>query len=471
MHIFSSGPMCSLRRTLLVWLVPMFILVGGVSAAFSYWNFGRMADSFMDEQMQQLADAIAAAEEPMSLPAQSAERVHKSGAYVTQVFGADGRLQASSWPQLAVPLTGSPGFHDLRAADNTWRVYVAGARPGGARVQVLQSGEFRRHLAAGRAGEVLAPAMVLLALTLLVVWGMAGALSREVGAIGRNAAEQDENSADGLPLERVPAEMRPLVASFNSLLARLRNECAMQRRFLQDAAHELRSPITAVALQLENVRRDLPANACAQTFAQLEAGVGRARRVVDQMLKMSRHEAAVQDPPVLLDVQAQLHESINVLIALADQRNIDLGLVVAPGTPAGLSIRCAAADLRSVLDNLIENALRYTPEGGVVDVRVSAEEGRPVIEVIDNGPGIPAEEIGRVFDRFFRVPGTGTGGSGLGLAIAKAAAQRCGLSITLANRRDGGGLVARVAFPAPAVAAASTQSASSFAANKALRAG
>lgn len=471
MHIFSAGPMCSLRRTLLMWLVPMFILVGGASAMYSYWNFGRMAASFMDDQMQQLGDAIAAAEEPVSLPVQSAERVHKSGVYVTQVFGADGRLQASSWPRLTVPLAEPSGFHDLQAAGSTWRAYAAAAKPGGLRVQVLQSAEFRRHLAAGRAGEALAPAVIMLALTLLVLWGVAGAVSREVGAIGRNAAEQDEHSADELPLQRVPAEMRPLVASFNSLLARLREECAMQRRFLQDAAHELRSPITAVALQLENVRRDLPANACAQTFAQLEAGVGRARRVVDQMLKMSRHEAAVQDPPVLLDVQAQLHESINVLIALADQRNIDLGLVVAPGTPAGLSIRCAASDLRSVLDNLIENALRYTPEGGVVDVRVAAEEGRPVIEVIDNGPGIPDEEIGRVFDRFFRVPGTGTGGSGLGLAIAKSAAQRCGLSIALANRRDGSGLVARIALAGQAVAATATESASSFAANKALRAG
>jgi two-component system, OmpR family, sensor kinase len=471
MHIFSTGPMCSLRRTLLMWLVPMFILVGGASAAFSYWNFGRMADSFMDEKMQQLGDAIAAAEEPMSLPVQSAEQVHKSGGYVTQVFGADGRLQATSWRELTVPLAGRSGFHDIEAAGSTWRAYTAAAKPGSSRVQVLQSAEFRRHVAAGRAGEALAPTMIMLALTLLVLWGVAGAVSREVGAIGRNAAEQDEHSADELPLQRVPAELRPLVASFNALLTRLREECAMQRRFLQDAAHELRSPITAVALQLENVRRDLPADACAQTFAQLEAGVGRARRVVDQMLKMSRHEAAVQDPPVLLDIQAQLHESINVLIALADQRSIDLGLVVAPGTPAGLSIRCAASDLRSVLDNLIENALRYTPEGGVVDVRIAAEEGRPVIEVVDSGPGIPAEAIGRVFDRFFRLPGTGTVGSGLGLAIAKTAAQRCGLSIVLANR-EGGGLVARVASAGQSVAAAtSTESASSFAANKALRAG
>ena len=103
------------------------------------------------------------------------------------------------------------------------------------------------------------------------------------------------------------------------------------------------------------------------------------------------------------------------------------------------------ADLRSVLDNLIENALRYTPEGGVVDVRVGQEQGGLVIEVADTGPGIPDELLGRVFDRFFRVPGTDTRGSGLGLAIAQAAAQRCGLQVSLHNRKDRQGLVARLA--------------------------
>jgi len=212
---------------------------------------------------------------------------------------------------------------------------------------------------------------------------------------------------------------------------------------VQDAAHELRTPITAVALQLENVRRDLPSGACAQSFAQLESGVQRAQRLVDQMLKMSRHEATPPDPAATVDVDAQLRESINTLIGLADQRNIDLGLVAeADSKPAPL--RCSAGDLRSVLDNLIENALRYTPEGGVVDVRVLNEGGKLAVEVVDNGPGIPEEMLPRVFDRFFRVPGTGARGSGLGLAIAQSAAQRCGLRIALRNREDRSGLVARI---------------------------
>ena len=110
----------------------------------------------------------------------------------------------------------------------------------------------------------------------------------------------------------------------------------------------------------------------------------------------------------------------------------------------GAALRCAAGDLRSLLDNLIENALRYTPEGGVVDVRLLHERGRIAVEVVDTGPGIPQELLPRVFDRFFRVPGNGSTGSGLGLAIAQAAAQRCGLVLTLRNRDDRSGLVARI---------------------------
>jgi signal transduction histidine kinase len=162
------------------------------------------------------------------------------------------------------------------------------------------------------------------------------------------------------------------------------------------------------------------------------------------LLRLSRQEAAGADGVGLVDLQAQLRESVNTLIALADRRRIDLGLVDPPQSGAPLTLRCAPGDLRSVLDNLIENALRYTPEGGVVDVRLVQDQGRVALEVVDTGPGIPQELLPRVFDRFFRVPGNGVSGSGLGLAIAQAAAQRCGLSLTLRNRQDRSGLIARV---------------------------
>jgi len=234
-----------------------------------------------------------------------------------------------------------------------------------------------------------------------------------------------------------------MVVSFNGLLTRLRDSFATKRRFVQDAAHELRTPLTALSLQLENLRRDLPGGACGQSFAQLETGVSRASRVVDQLMKLTRQEAEPREESTTVDLHEQVHESINALIALADQRNIDLG--VTGETHGGVaSLRCAPGDLRSVLDNLIENALRYTPEGGVVDVRVVTQRGKHAIEVVDTGPGIPPELMDRVFDRFFRVPGSPARGSGLGLSIAQSAAQRCGMRLSLRNREDRSGLVARI---------------------------
>ena len=442
-HVFPSGAMCSLRRALLLWLVPLFVLVGLASAAFAYWTYGRMVDTFMDDQMEQLALSISANEGYMPNMAITPERAHKWGTYVTQVFGPDGRVQVTTFPQLHAALQTEQGFHDLQQDDSQWRVFTTAASPTGHRVQVLQSAQFRSHLAAERAGAAALPILLLLPLAMLVLWSVVAAVSRAVQDIGRQAAQQDEHNLSQLTLERVPAEIKPLVTSFNSLLARLRDAFATQRRFVQDAAHELRTPITAVALQLENVRRDLPTGACANSFAQLETGVLRAQRLVDQLLKMSRQESATPDPTATVDVEAQLRESINTLIGLADQRNIDLGMVAA-GDSKATPLQCAAGDLRSVLDNLIENALRYTPEGGVVDVRVLNEGGKVAVEVVDNGPGIPEDMLGRVFDRFFRVPGTGARGSGLGLAIAQGAAQRCGLRIALRNRQDGSGLVARI---------------------------
>jgi two-component system, OmpR family, sensor kinase len=442
-HIFPIGPMCSLRRALLLWLIPLFLLVGAATAAFSYWSYSRMVSEFMDDQMQQLGQSIAANNQPMPPPVQSAQRIHQWGTYVIQVWGADGKLQLSSWPQLTAGLQ-PPGFHDTRADGTRWRVYTAATQgPNGHSVQVLQSGVFRSHLAVERAGVAIVPVLILLPLAIFVLWGVAGAMSRAVEEIGHQAAVQDAHHIAELPLQRVPLEIKPLVVSFNSLLTRLRDAFAAQGRFVQDAAHELRTPITAVALQLENVRRDLPSGACAQTFAQLEAGVSRAQRLVDQLLKLSRQEAPVVESVGEVNLHAQLHESMNALIALADRRNIDLGVVGdVEGPPP--TLRCAPGDLRSVLDNLIENALRHTPEGGVVDVRLVAGNGRPAIEVIDSGPGIPPHLLARVFDRFFRVPGSTARGSGLGLAIAQAAAQRCGLRIRLRNREDRSGLVASV---------------------------
>ena len=442
-NVFPVGPMCSLRRALLLWLVPLFLAVACASAAVAYWSYARMVNDFMDDQMQQLATAIAA-NQGLHPVAQSAERVHKRGAYLVQVYGADGALRASSFDQAPLRMPQDPGFHDVAAGGSRWRVYTVPGGGHGERVQVAQSAEFRDALAAERAGAAVAPVLLLLPLSLFILWALARAMSLALRDIARQAAQQDEHHISELSLRGVPQELVPLVLAFNSLLRRVGEAFTTQRRFVQDAAHELRTPIAAIALQLENMRQDVRCEGSAGRYGQLHAGVKRAQRLVEQLLRLSRQEASGADGPAIVDLQAQLRESMNTLIGLADQRSIDLGFVGPQPASHAVTLRCVPGDLRSLLDNLIENALRYTPEGGVVDVRLLQEQGRVALEVVDTGPGIPQELLPRVFDRFFRVPGTNAEGSGLGLAIARAAAQRCGLALTLRNRADRSGLVARI---------------------------
>ncbi|MEO8654952.1 MAG: histidine kinase dimerization/phospho-acceptor domain-containing protein, partial [Ramlibacter sp.] len=351
-HVFPAGPMCSLRRALLLWLVPLFLLVGAASAAFSYWSYGRLVSEFMDGQMQQLAQAMGAHDVLVPSPVQTEERIHSWGTYVAQVYDADGKLLLSSWPGAGSGLH-QPGFSDVRVEGIPWRVYSSEQADGGGRhVQILQSGVFRHRLATERALTAIAPVLILLPLAILILWGLARAMSSAVQDIGTQAAVQDAHNIAELSLERVPEEIQPLVVSFNSLLARVRDAFADQRRFVQDAAHELRTPIAALALQLENVRDDLPAGACAESFAHLEAGMKRAQRLVEQLLKLSRQQGPLAEPETSVDLRMQLHESIASLIALADQRQIDLGFVDDDEAAPAPTWRCAPGDLRSVLDNL-----------------------------------------------------------------------------------------------------------------------
>ncbi|MDI3380350.1 sensor histidine kinase [Xenophilus aerolatus] len=432
----------SIWRRLLWWLVPTFLAVAVVTAALSYGTFTHMVADFLDGQMVQLGDSIARYGQPTAPSAQVDDGAIAKGDYVVQVFEPDGRPVATSWSGLPPGQPLRPGLHDVRAGGRAWRVYAA-AGAGGRTIQVFQSSDFRSGLAVERAGMAAVPVLVLVPLLMLVMLGVARGISRSLRAIGQQAARQDAHSIEELPLAHVPDEIRPLVASFNDLLGRLRDSFVAQRRFVQDAAHELRTPIAAVRVQLENLRDELAGSAGNRQLAQLEAGLQRAQRLVDQLLRMSRQEAAPTEPPGPVDVEAQVRDSIHGLIALADRRQVDLGLVAQEGDEPA-TLHCTPADLRSALDNLIENAVRYTPEGGVVDVHLKREDARVVVEVVDTGPGIPPQYLARVLDRFYRVPGSQAEGSGLGLPIAQAAARRCGLRLSLRNRADRSGLAARL---------------------------
>lgn len=436
----------SLRSRLLLWLVALHLVAIAATVWFSYGAYGRLVNNFMDDQMRLLAESHASHHRSPALQPVTSDDVTRRGTFVVQVWSADGSaLLGTSWPGFVMPLQAEAGFSDVRVGprrEDAWRVFTAEPGPvaGMPRVQVVQNDGFRRNRIVRRALLESLPILLMLPVTLLMLLLIVSTASRSLRAVARDVAAQEEGDAAEVATARVPDEIAPLVDAFNSLLGRLRNALATQRRFMQDAAHELRTPMAAIRLQIENLRGHVPAGDAAERFAQLEGGVERAQHLIEQLLRLSRQEGPRPDVRGPVDVAALLRDSVGQLMVLADQRRVDVGF---EGRIAPL-LSAPPSELRSVFDNLIDNAVRHAREGGVVDVRLHMVDGEPVVDVLDDGPGIPPEELDRVFDRFFRVAGAPAGGSGLGLAIARTAALRNGLRIVLSNRTDGPGLRARV---------------------------
>jgi two-component system OmpR family sensor kinase len=211
-----------------------------------------------------------------------------------------------------------------------------------------------------------------------------------------------------------------------------------------DAAHELGSPLTAPDLQMQTLAAAADESSRTGALEQLRSGVLRANRLVEQMLSLARQQ---RGPAAALERVSLVELALEVIeesLPLADRRHIDLGL--AHAEPVALQGDPDA--FRVLLRNLLDNALRYTPDGGQVDVLVRREQAATgsgaVLEVVDTGPGIPEPERTRVFDRFYRVPGTGSSGSGIGLALVRTIAERHGGRVELGRGRDGRGLSVRV---------------------------
>jgi two-component system OmpR family sensor kinase len=259
-------------------------------------------------------------------------------------------------------------------------------------------------------------------------------------ALGRRTPD----SLDALPQDGLPVEIVPLVQALDDLLARLARALESQKAFVADAAHELRTPLTAVQLQIQLAERAKTDEERQAAFTQLKQGQSRAAHLVQQLLTLARQEPGVAPQP---HSAVDLAEVARLVVAehapLAAERNIDLG--ISQEQQAIVSGDFEA--LRVMLGNLVDNAIRYTPPGGTVDVASQLRDGTAAMEVSDTGPGIPGEDRERVFDRFYRREINHASGSGLGLAIVKNITDRHRASIVLENRIPGPGLRASISFP------------------------
>ena len=302
----------------------------------------------------------------------------------------------------------------------------------------------RQKLAATAALRTLTPFMVLLPLIALLIWLIVSRELRPLTDLATSVRTRTPEALDPFTDSGVPDEARPLVVSLNELLGRLRATLQVQRDFIADAAHELRTPLTALQLQAGLLERATSEGERSEALGDLNEGLERAIHTVQQLLALARNEAGAK---LCAFAEISLAELLRQVVAdhaaLADAKAIDLG--VSALDPAATIMGDGDA-MRTLLANLVGNALRYTPAAGKVDVSCGIDAGRVWLEVADNGPGIPAEERERVFDRFYRRSGQSATGSGLGLAIVRSIAQRHKAEICLGHT-VGAGLTVRIKFP------------------------
>ncbi|WP_175105298.1 sensor histidine kinase, partial [Pararobbsia alpina] len=314
-------------------------------------------------------------------------------------------------------------------------------------VQVAQPISVRNDLGLRLAARTLWPLALLLPGALILVLVVVSRGLRPVHALSRALGARSANVLHPIdPPEHVPVELRPLVDGLNDLLRRLDLALQGQRTFIADAAHELRSPLTALQLQLQLAVRAGTVSGDPAVLAKLDERLKRTIHLVNQLLTLAREDAAMNALTASFDLHALAAQIVADASILAEQKQIDLGL-----EPSGLAADTASCQIDGeshaigvLLGNLVDNAIRYTPRGGKVDVSIERDGHGVCIEVSDNGPGIEEGEIERVFDRFYRGEGVTQLGSGLGLAIARQIALRHRATLSIRKRSHAGGLVVRV---------------------------
>lgn len=442
-----------LTRSIQFWLALTLALVIGLAAAIAgYAAFqGALeeAHELQDDTLQQVAALAAHAyRHPGGLRNRFDDIDDETRLYI-QRLGQDGQRPEKDdddgGRQLPLPANLKDGLHTVLLKEGAFRVAVRTV-PGGGRLAVAQDIEQRDEIAQSSALHSVLPLLVLVPLLCLLTVLLIRRMFRPVRQLSAEIQTRDGHALHPLPTRKLPTEVQAFVAAINHLLTRIARSVDAQRRFVADAAHELRSPLTALSLQAERLAGTPLPEAARSQLDTLRQGIERNRHLLEQLLGMARaqreHEAPVLQPVALIDVCRQ---ALETQMPLAEARRIDLGV---ERSIEGMAL-ATEHDLLAILRNLLDNAIRYSPAGGQVNLCSYREAGDVVIEVEDNGPGIPDGERARVLDAFYRVPGTPGTGSGLGLSIVQALVVRLGGSMALmASTAFPHGLLVRIRLPA-----------------------
>lgn len=406
------------------------LVVAVVAGVFSFLSAFNEAHELQDDvlrQVAQLMDRQRLSPAPPIVDARLQGRDEESRVIVQRL--GDGRPSPVSVDEggtLLLPTTLADGLHTLEVGDETFRVLVKTAATG-ERIAVAQESGFRNEIARDGGLRTVLPFLILVPVLLLIVADLVRKMFLPIAALSKEIdqrAEQELHPVDDSPL---PIEVRPFAVAINRLLGRVDQAMDAQRRFVADAAHELRSPLTALSLQAERLADAEMSTQARERLAVLGQGIERGRSLLDQLLTLAKAQASNESQRSAVSIQDIYRRVLEDLMPLAEAKHIDIGVE----GERDAQVRVSEMDMITVVKNLVENAIRYTPEGGRVDLSVGVAEGRAVLHIQDTGPGIPLAERERVFDPFYRTLGSEQIGSGLGLSIVRAILDRIDVEIRL----------------------------------------
>ncbi len=459
----------ALGTRLLLFLGAAIVLTALLQGLLAYRNALLQTDTLFDYQMQQTAFALRA-----GLPVDARGRPQgtppedENHEFIVQVWTNEGLRIFESALGAALPQMAVLGFADVPARGTVYRVFSLQTRS--QVIQVAQDMRVRRTLARDAAWQSLLPIAMLAPVLALAVWWVVRSSLAPVQRVRRELATRRPQDLAPVPAEGLPDEVRPLVAELNALLQRVGRAFEAQQHFVADAAHELRSPLAALKLQLVALQRAPDAAAHDEAVQRLSAGIDRATRLVEQLLTLARQEAqgtaqgmqgqhdAATAAPADVDLREVVEQALADQAVAAQQHGLDMGLSESPHLRQSFAVAGDAQALQMLVRNLLDNAIKYVPKGGRVDVGWRSDAQGRALVVEDSGPGIAEGEREQVLRRFVRGPSAGfagaagsagpqSQGSGLGLAIVQTIAQRHGARLLLDRSPTLGGLRVQVIWP------------------------
>ena len=424
MHHFIQTLKQSLQVRISIALILMFLPLSIIAGAFSYYQTYHEAEELQDDLLRQTAAYI----NPKTT---DYTQIGSENHILIQTFGQEDTVPLSD--------TLGEGFHTIKGGvdddddddDDEYRAYVRQTPQG--KIAVLQETEYRDDLAATAAYQSVLPLLIALPLMILLTVWITYRAMRPVKTLSASLGKRRSDDLSPLDGEGVPSEIQGFVTAINQLLQRTGENIRRQQRFIADAAHELRSPLTALSLQAERLTKLPQSDEAREQTGLILQSIQRNRHLLEQLLTHARAQGSeTQRNLTDISLQAQFRRVLQELMPLALDKQQDIGVAV----ENDLRIRADDTEIYTLIKTFTDNAIRYTPAGGRIDIGFSETPTTLTIWVEDDGPGIPAAERSRVTDAFYRILGTEQQGTGLGLSIADAIAKRYGGKLILADSRN-----------------------------------